>query len=62
MLRNASIAVLVPALSDFIVEPLGLLGIELGRLRLLSHATYYTAQDVWLPAPGIGATDLHPRT
>ena len=50
---NRSVAVLVPELHGFIVESLGLLGIQKARLRLLTHATYYTAQDVWLPAPGV---------
>jgi len=58
VLRNGSIAVLVPALKDFIVEPLGLLGIEPGRLRHLTHDTYYTVQDVWLPSPGVCDNDL----
>ena len=53
VLHNASVALLVPALDGFINESLSLLGIHHSRLRALMHDTYYIAQDVWLPPPGV---------
>jgi len=53
ILSNSSVALLVPALNVFITEALGLLGIHQSRLRVLTHATYYTVSDLWLPPPGV---------
>ena len=51
--HNSSVAVLVPATNDMIRQSLSLLNVEPSRLRPLTHSTYYTAQDVWLPPPGV---------
>ena len=51
--HNSSVAMLVPATNDMIRQSLSLLNVEPSRLRLLTHSTYYTAQDVWLLPPGV---------
>jgi hypothetical protein len=53
ILRDAGVGVLVPALNEWTLFTLQLLGIPPARLRPLSHSTYYFARDVYLPAAGV---------